>query len=286
MRRLSSVLQYLPSSQDYRSHLLAWGFALCLALLPVRHLLAQSAVIRPDPPRLDIGEGQVETIAIVLEGAQDVYAIDVQASFDPAVVEVVDADPNQEGIQLIPGDFVKPDFAVRNTADNVAGTLQYVVTQVNPTEPASGAGIVVSILFRGKALGAQSELTITAVQIADRRGMKLDIQPQMSALTVVAPKPETPTPTSVDEGAAGAVTAPTATTEVAATPSPAPVVSPTPAPVALAAGPGAPSGDESLLWVISTGALAGTIVLLLLTFLVLRRRRAVSPAASNGRNRQ
>jgi hypothetical protein len=39
---------------------------------------------------------------------------------------------------MIPGDLIKPDFAVRNLADNDAGTLLFVITQVNPTPPASG----------------------------------------------------------------------------------------------------------------------------------------------------
>ncbi len=95
---------------------------------------------------------------------------------------------------MIPGDFIKPDFAVRNGADNAAGTLQYVITQVNPTPPASGSGIVFSIQFRGKVLGQQAELKIDSVQIADQRGVKLSVQPQNGTLTVVPPKPETPTP--------------------------------------------------------------------------------------------
>ena len=103
------------------------------------------ATIRPDPVTLGIAPGQVTAINIVLENAADVYGIDVRAKFDPALIEIVDADPAQDGIQMTPGTFLKPDFVVRNTADNGSGTLQYVVTQVNPTQPATGSGVVLTL---------------------------------------------------------------------------------------------------------------------------------------------
>ncbi len=77
----------------FRLSVFKLSMVLCLFLLPAQSLWAQGAppVLRPEPAVLEIGQGQVETVSIVLENAQEVYAIDVQASFDPAVVEVVDA---------------------------------------------------------------------------------------------------------------------------------------------------------------------------------------------------
>jgi len=268
---------------------LALSLALCLALLPAHPLLAQGTVVRPDPTVLEIGQGQVETVNIILENAQDVYAIDVQASFDPAAVEVVDADAGRDGVQMIPGDFVKPDFAVRNTADNAAGTLQYVITQVNPTEPVSGTGTVFSIQLRGKVLGAQSELKIDSVQIANRRGVKLSVQPQDGTLTVVPPKPETPTPVPAPTTASttepqAAVTSAEAIGTAIPTPTPVVVDSPTPVPASQPAAVGDASSDDSRLLMIAVGGLGGTILLLIILFFVLRRRRTSSPSSGNGRS--
>jgi hypothetical protein len=151
------------------------------------------AVFRTDPTTLQIGEGQIETVKVILENAQGIYGIDYQATFDPNVVEVVDADPEREGVQMTPGDFIKPDFIVINLADNEAGTLQYVAAQVNPTPPATGTGVVLLIQFRGKTLGGQSDLTITSAQIADQRGNKMPNEDQSGDLIVVPPKPPTPT---------------------------------------------------------------------------------------------
>ena len=143
--------------------------------------------MRSDPSALDLSPGQLVTLHIMLENASDVYGIDLRASFDPALVEIMDADPAQDGIQMIPGTFVKPDFVVRNAVENGTGSLRYVVTQVNPTPPATGSGILVSLQARGKAAG-KSELKIESVQMADRRGQALAVQHENSVNRVAPPQ--------------------------------------------------------------------------------------------------
>ncbi|MFH1908478.1 MAG: cohesin domain-containing protein [Chloroflexota bacterium] len=163
---------------------------------PSQPIFAQDgkALVRTDPAVLEVGKGQIETLQVLLVDAQNVYGIDLQAAFDPAVVEVVDADSEQDGIQMTPGPFIKPDFVLFNTADNEAGTLHYVVTQLNPTPPANGEGVILSIQFLGKAVGIETALTILSVQIADRRGVKPPVTAQDADLVAVPPKPPTSTP--------------------------------------------------------------------------------------------
>jgi hypothetical protein len=268
----------LPKESCIR--LLVLTLALGLAISPIHPLLAQGAVLHPEPLAAEIGQDQVETVHIVLQNTQDAYAIDVQASFDPTVVEVVDANPEQDGVQVIPGDFLKPDFAVRNTADNSAGTLQYVITQVNPSEPATGTGTVFSIQFRGKTLGAESALRIDSVQIADRRGLTLGAQPQNGTLAVVAPKPPTPAPVVAAAVAVESQPQAAAPPAVAATVQEPAAATAEPAAAALPPAPGTAANDPLLLLLAAAG-MAGTIVLLIATFFVLRRRR--TPTSDAGR---
>ncbi len=166
------------------------------ALLPAIPVQAKSgtAALRFSPNVQKIGEGQVEKVDLILEDARGIYALDVRGAFDPLAVEIVDMDSQQEGVQMTPGSFPKPDFVVRNIADNTAGTFMYVLTQVNPTPPATGEGVVLSIYFRGKANGKSSRLAVNFVESADRRGSKLVVQPDESKLLVVKPKSPTPTP--------------------------------------------------------------------------------------------
>ena len=152
-----------------------------------------SATVHLEQETIQVGAGQVEQVNIVIENGRDIYGIDLRAQFDPAVIEIADADPNKEGVQMIAGDFIKPDFLVRNQADNVAGTLQYVITQVNPTPPANGSGVVLQVLVRAKTQGASSPFTINFVEIANGKGVKLPIEPKSGTIETVAPKPPTPT---------------------------------------------------------------------------------------------
>jgi hypothetical protein len=152
------------------------------------------ALVCTDPIRLEIGAGQVEILKILIENADKIYGIDLQATFDPAVVEVVDADSEQTGVQMLSGAFLKPDFVARNQVDNTTGTLRYVITQLKPTPVASGTGIVLKIHFLGKTQGASSKLTFTSAVIADRRGNKQAVTTRGADLVIVAPNPPTPTP--------------------------------------------------------------------------------------------
>lgn len=189
--KVETVLKFVP---------LILGVIACvcvaLALAPgARAQIPMSLIVDPVP--LQVGEGQVERIELRLQDAHEIYVVDIRARFDPDVIEVIDADPSTDGVQLQPGDFVKPDFIVRNEVDNKAGTIQYVASQVNPTPPVSGNGVLLSFEVRGKARGKTSHLEFFKSEAANTSGTLLPIRPEEGEIQVVAPKPETPTPTLI-----------------------------------------------------------------------------------------
>lgn len=195
---------------------------LLLASLPAAGAQDQAAVVRSDPALLEIGGGQTVTLNVVLAGAQEVYGIDVRATFDPQLVEVVDADPARAGVQFSPGTFPQPDFLVRNEADNQAGALHYAITQVNPTEPVNGAGVVFSVQLRAKGASGEGSFTISAVDLTDRDGALLAVQPESSVIRITSAGAVTPIalPTATNLPAASPTDPPQA---VAPTPSNSPV---------------------------------------------------------------
>jgi hypothetical protein len=164
---------------------LALGLIMALAA-PLR---AQTiATLRPLPAALEMAPGAEGTLEIVLENAQDVYGIDVRATFDPALVELVDADAERAGVQMTAGSFPQPDFVAINTADNTTGTLRYVATQVNPTPPASGSGVVLSLRLRARAAG-EVTIAITSVEMADRDGFLLAVTPGAATIMIESGPP-------------------------------------------------------------------------------------------------
>jgi hypothetical protein len=170
-------------------HFMGWLTILIMSLgLQADYPQEGEALVCTDPVRLEIGAGEISTIRILLVNAHNIYGIDLQATFDPAVVEVVDADTQKTGVQMISGEFLKPDFAIRNVADNNAGTLRYVVTQLNPSAPATGKGTILLIQFRGKVSGTSTKLTINSAVIADRSGTKQPVTTQGANLVIVSAK--------------------------------------------------------------------------------------------------
>lgn len=237
---------------------LSWG-------APVAMAQTGAAVVRPDPASLTVVAGQIQTISVLVENAAEVYGIDIRASFDPALIEIVDADAARDGVQMTPGAFPQPDFVALNLADNAAGALRYAATQINPTPPASGSGVVFTFQVRGRANGV-SPLRIELVEMANRSGELLSVTTQDATLTVTGGSPAAATGialTPAPDNTPGDATTPTA---------PAPTISAappgTPVPGATASGattpgatfPGATASPDAAAAVVPPGATTAATV--------------------------
>jgi hypothetical protein len=257
---------------------------------PLGH--AQGATIfRVDPAQISVGLGQVETVRVVIENVKELYGGEAHLKFDPAVLEVVDADPARDGIQITPGDFLKPDFVAVNKADNTLGTIDYALTQLNPTPSANGSGVFMIVQFRGKAQGKTSKITASGNILAVIAGPQKVVAGPFTwvdgSVAVVEPRTPTPTPTAVPtltptrtstSSPTATAPPPTATAGVAK-PAATSVAAPTPAPggaPAAAAAPGGAGGlsDDLLIGLAAAGFLGAAVLLLLATLLVLRKPKA------------
>lgn len=134
----------------------------------------EGATVRLEP--LPGQEGaEAVTVAIHIENATRLYGVEVHLAFDPASLEVQDADPDTEGVQIQTGDFPSPDFVVQNQADNAKGTIDYAVTQLAPREAIDGSGVLATITVKGKGESA-SPLTFVEVKLANPDGQEIPSQ--------------------------------------------------------------------------------------------------------------
>ncbi len=93
-------------------------------------------------------------VDLYVANVTDLYGADIKYSFDPNIVQVVDADPFTPGVQIQPlAGFLSPDLVVRRDANNVTGTIQYALTQLNPTPPVNGSGAVARVTFQPLSAG-------------------------------------------------------------------------------------------------------------------------------------
>ena len=128
----------------------------------------QPADLRVSPAHQQVDVDDVFTITLALEDVSTLYAVDVQLVFNPQVLEVVDADTLVPDVQIHRGTFPNPaeGIVTKETADNEAGTIWYVVSLKNPAPPVSGSGTLCSITFRAKSVG-YSGLRIQSMTLSD-----------------------------------------------------------------------------------------------------------------------
>jgi len=188
---------------------------LVIAGLPVLYTLAATtdAKLLPEVQSLDVG--QMTTVTLRVENVQDLYGYQVTITFNPALLEVVDADPGKPGVQVGLGTFISPDYVPQNTADNNAGTIDCVVSQVAPSTAANGSGALLTISFRGKSTGVSS-IQLDPLILASAQGTEIPANIYSATISVGSTAP-TATPTSTQPAPTatptptGTVTVPTAT---------------------------------------------------------------------------
>lgn len=89
-------------------------------------------------------------VNLMVADVVDLYGVDVQLRYDPSQLQVDDANPRLEGIQIAPGPLLAADerFVVTNRVDVAAGLITFVATLLNPAPPVSGQGVLATIAFR------------------------------------------------------------------------------------------------------------------------------------------
>lgn len=135
--------------------------------------VARSAVVGVDDVTVTVG--QEFTVPVWIHGVSNLYAADVRLVYAPAVLQ---------GARVDHGYFLQPGFVVRK---GFYGTppyfARYALTQINPTPPASGSGVLMYVTFRAVAPGT-STLALSGI-LSDRNGVRLPFVTQGGTVTVV-----------------------------------------------------------------------------------------------------
>lgn len=189
-------------------------FYFLLALAVIVCVAPASVLAAGAPPAPEAGAViSVKTSSAVVAGcgvtrveiwANDItnlYGIDVRFTFDPALLDVVDAEPGTAGTQITPlSSFLHADFVVRKVACNVAsdtdplcpsaGVVWYAATQTQPSTPVSGSGPLAAVNFVGDAAGL-STLQIYHSEPVDINGSMIAAATGNGQLTVERPNSPT-----------------------------------------------------------------------------------------------
>jgi general secretion pathway protein D len=113
-----------------------------------------SAAFGFDPGNIVQPTGSTFAVNVMINGAQNVYSVPLQVSYDPKVLQVVNV--SNGGLLSQDGQAV----ALVHRDDDSTGTLQITATRPPGAGGISGGGAVVTLTFLAKASG-QSTLTIS-----------------------------------------------------------------------------------------------------------------------------
>ena len=132
------------------NRILRWLTVLILLLGWNNPVLAgeRKAYIYYNPPA-EIA-GAVARAGVVAEGVEGLRGYQIRITFDPKVVQVVDADPGTKGIQVQPGNMFRDVPAAVNMVDNTGGEI--VFSAANPGYEITGTAEL--IWFNYKKVGA------------------------------------------------------------------------------------------------------------------------------------
>ncbi len=177
-----------------------WSYAIIflLSLLFVPALAtptsaAGTATVRLEPAAGNVDVGQTIDVNVVVADVTNLYAVEVHLTYDPNLLEVVDANPAMAGVQVGLGPFLAVDYTPQNQVDQGAGQIDFAYSQMAPSSPASGTGVIATITFRGKAAGT-SALSFTSVILADQGAAAIPATPENGQLVVGTPPTATPVP--------------------------------------------------------------------------------------------
>lgn len=135
---------------------------------------AKGTILAVEPAAPSAAVSETVNVSVNISDVAQLTAIEVHLSFDPNILEVM---------EVKNGGFLKADFTIQDNYDNAAGTLDYAIAQMTQP-PASGAGTLLTIVFRAKSLGS-SPIRFRATQAAPEGALLSDPDGKAIAVTLV-----------------------------------------------------------------------------------------------------
>jgi hypothetical protein len=123
-------------------------------------------------PVMDLGVGESLIISVEIHRVENLMGAQVHLQFDPKLLHVEDAEPGTEGVAVSHGEFLEPDFIAINASDNLSGSVDYAVAQMQPHPAVDGSGTLCRITVKAAAAGSTS-FTLTSVVLADANGQQI-----------------------------------------------------------------------------------------------------------------
>ena len=138
---------------------------------------ASNASFAFDPPALTPHVGSTFTVNVLLNGAQNVYSVPLQMTYDPKLLQVVNV--SNGSLLSQDGQIV----TVTHREDDSTGTLQVTATRPPGATGITGQGPVVTLTFMAKAAG-QGSLAISRGGATDPAMQAMQVSGAAATVTI------------------------------------------------------------------------------------------------------
>jgi len=147
-----------------------------LALPTRRSALNGMPRVYLDPNPIEVGSGLTRDVDIVVEDIDGLYAIEIRISYPNGLVNVVDADPGEPGVQIVDGNIFDgfDTYTIQNSADNSTGVIEYIVSITASTTGKTGSGTIATIPLHGVTLG-EAVMSFVEVVLCERDGTSIPV---------------------------------------------------------------------------------------------------------------
>jgi len=131
-----------------------------------------STIVHVVPTNVTASIGETFTINVVVENVTNLYGLDIQFSWDTAILEYV-SHTAKIPVETFPdGILHQPGMTIMDTADPTAGTYWVAYACMDPAPVFDGTGVAFEMTFHVKASGA-CLLEITHHELADVGGQPI-----------------------------------------------------------------------------------------------------------------
>jgi LysM repeat protein len=155
-----------------------------------------TTLIKIVPDEATISVGQTIEVVVQAENIANLYGVELLITFDPNLLEVVDADPNREGTQITAGSFLNGGLEGANSVTN--GNIEYIMQQVSPNPPSNGSGPLAHIVFKGLGSGTAS-IRVEDLNLSDPDGNGIGSAIHGALITIQAGSVDGPTATPIPQ---------------------------------------------------------------------------------------
>ncbi|MCW5849825.1 MAG: hypothetical protein KIT87_07055 [Anaerolineae bacterium] len=124
--------------------------------------------ILPAGPQVEVGQPVV--MCVYGENVRNIYGLDIQLQFNGAILSIQDADPNQAGVNVTPGNLPAANSggSITYGENNVSGNLiNYAASLVAPSQPMSGSGVLFKFTVVGLQQGSSTIQFNAPIQLLD-----------------------------------------------------------------------------------------------------------------------